>query len=98
MVDICWDYHSPARYLVAHQFRSELFLSGDVLHLIRDHTVSGVVHLREVAVRILGLTAGNPLGARTIHATVPVCVMAVAVMSICRWHGFQSSSEIKTTL
>ncbi len=78
MVDVGGDDHAPARHFVAHQLRRELFALGHVEHLFRDQTLAGIVHLREVAVAVIRLAAGDPLGAQFGRA-VAVARMLEAV-------------------
>ena len=61
MVDVRGDDHAAASDFIAHQFGRDLLAVGDVLHLVGDHALARVVHLREVAVCVFGLPLRQPL-------------------------------------
>ena len=77
MIDVGGDDHAAARDFVANQFRRKLFAVGDVMHLLGDHALAGIVHLRKIAVGICCLAACNPFGARRSDAA-PIVLVTVA--------------------
>ena len=60
MVDVGGDDHPAAGDFVADQLGREVLAVGDVVHLLGDDALAGVVHLGEVAVGVLALAAGDP--------------------------------------
>ncbi len=58
VVDVGGDDHAAAGHFGADQLRRELLALGDVLHLLGDDALAGVVHLRADGVVI---TEGSPL-------------------------------------
>ena len=68
MVDIGGNNHPPARYFVAHQFRRDLFAMRNVAHFFGDHTLTRVVHLREIAVGVGASCARASHSARGLGA------------------------------
>jgi hypothetical protein len=44
-MDIGGNNHAPARHFVADKIRSDALTFGDVLHLLRDLALPGVIHL-----------------------------------------------------
>src|SRR5690349_744365 len=98
MVDVRRDDHPAAGHLITNQLGSKLLLARDVVHLFGNHASTRIAHLRKVAVSVLGLATCNPLGARTIRTVASISIVAVAVISICGWHGVQPSKEVRPTL
>ena len=58
VIDIGWNDHAAARHFGAYQFRRDAFALRDVVHLLGDDALAGIVHLR--ADRIV-LTFGYPV-------------------------------------
>src|SRR5580658_11090356 len=93
MIDVGGNNHAAASDFVTHQFGRKLLAMGDISHLFRDHALPRVVHLREVAVRVLLLAPGEPLRAGLGDA---VGVTAVAGTSIAGGH-FGTSFRVDST-
>ena len=74
MVNVRGNDHAAARHFVAHQFGREFLAVGNVAHLLGDHALARVVHLREVAVGVLLLAPRKPLCARLGDAVAVIAV------------------------
>ena len=96
MVDIGRDDHAAAGDFVAHQFRGEFFPLGDVEHLLGDQALAGVMHLREVAVFVVGCAASQPFraGLGNCAVTASIRVGAGAGRTIRRGHGVRILWEL----
>ncbi len=79
MVDIGGNNHAAAGNFVTHQLGGQLFAVGNVTHFFRDHTPTGIVHLRKITVVILLLAPGKPVCAGLGSA---VTVAAVSVHTV----------------
>src|SRR6266699_172687 len=85
MTDVGRNDHPPASNCVADKLRRDILTQCDIAHLFRADPPPGIVHLREVAVRILEFAAYDPVGARTGSDTATVSIVA-SVMSVGRRH------------
>ena len=74
MVDVGGDDHAAASDFIAHQFGRDLFAVGDVAHLFGDDALAGVVHLRKIAVFVLGFrfASHSARGFRTASKPLPL--------------------------
>src|SRR5580704_9661222 len=80
MIDVGGNNHAAAGHFVAHEFRRELFAVGYVSHLFRDHTLAGIMHLREITGGVRALALSQPIGTRLGDAiAVSIAVAGVAV-------------------
>ncbi len=79
MIDVGRNNHAAAGHFVAHQFGGKLFAMGDVAHLLGDHTLTGIMHLREIPVSICLLAARDPLRARLGDAAIVAAIAGIAV-------------------
>ena len=82
MVDVGGDDHASASDFIAHQFGRDLLAVSDVLHLFGDHALARVMHLRKVAVfvlGVLGLALRQPLCPRFQNR-----IQTIAVRAACR--------------
>ena len=89
MVDVRGNDHAAASDFIAHQFRRDLLAVSDVLHLVGDYALARVMHLREVAVfvlGVLGLALRQPLGPRFQNRIQTIAVRAACRTTICCGH------------
>ena len=78
MINVGRNNHAATCDLVAYQLSRQLFLVGDVGHLFGDHTLTGIAHLRKVAVAVFALACGNPLRPG-LWDCVPISVIVAVV-------------------
>src|SRR5579859_4725003 len=88
MIDIGGDDHAATGDFIADKLGRELFFVGDEGHFFGNDALAGVVHLGEVAVRVLLLAARNPVGARLRDG------VGDAVRTIRGSHGNPSLQEV----
>jgi hypothetical protein len=108
MMNVGGNNHPAAGDFVAHEFGRQLFAAGNVRHLLGEHTLAGIMHLREIPIAILGLATGDPLRPRSrpavsiaarsravtgSHAEPPsLDVLVFLCLSIIRWNPDEYSA------
>ena len=93
MVDVGGHDHVAAGDFVADELGSDFLALRDVEHLFGDAALTGVVHLGEIAVLVLGSAASEPFGARLRNRIVAVCAVRVGTvfrLAIGRGHGLRN--------
>jgi hypothetical protein len=58
VVDVGGDDHAPPRHFIANQRYGQAFSVGHIVHLLRHDALTGVVHLRHIA---LSASLGDPV-------------------------------------
>ncbi len=79
MVDVGGNNHAAAGDFVAHQFGRELFVVRDEGHFLGDYALTGIVHLGEIAVRVVAACAARCHSARGLGTLLPLCRCRIAV-------------------
>src|SRR5690349_17737215 len=100
MVDVRGDDHAAAGNFVAHQLRREFLAARDIGHFLGDYALARIVHLREIAIAVLGPAFGQPRAARLGDRTASVTTLGVR--TVCRRavagsHGAENLAGIGLT-
>src|SRR5579864_9597911 len=84
MIDVGRNNHAAASHFISDEFGRELFTICDVDHFFGDQTLTGIAHLREIAVLVLRLAASHPFGSRPGDAVPITLVVALNSIAVAR--------------
>ena len=86
MIDVGRNNHAAAGDFFTNQFRRDFFAVSDVSYFLSQDALAGIMHLREVAVLIFCVAAGDPLRTRPGNAVPVIVPVVAAAVAVCRIH------------